>query len=391
MSDVAIFERVDEIGRVFEEFRETHERELREIKRNGAPDPLTTDKLVKLNGRLDRLETVANRSPRASSGGEEKSEEHKAFEDFLRFGAVSPLLQSAQALEGKVLSLGDQQAAGYLAPSEYIEEILKGVTEFSPVRSVARVLRTNRTSIEIPKRSGVFTAEWVAELGTRSETTGLEYGLEEIPTHEMFALVDVSAQLVEDSAFDMDTELNTEASERFGVLEGAAFITGNAAGKPEGILDNTAVATTNSGSATTVADADGTADGLISLYHALKTEYARRATWLLNRTVLGSIRKLKDAGDDYIWQPGVAGSLPPTILGQPYVEAPDMPDEAAAATPVIFGDYRRGYIIVDRVSMSVLRDPFTQATTGKIRYIFRRRVGGQVVIAEAMRKLVCAV
>ena len=96
---------------------------------------------------------------------------------------------------------------------------------------------------------------------------------------------------------------------------------------------------------------------------------------------------MKDGQNNYIWQPGLASGVPNTILGQAYLEVPDMPDVAAGAVPIVFGDLRRAYTIVDRVSLSILRDPFTQATSGNIRFIARRRVGGQMVLAEAIRKL----
>ena len=79
-----------------------------------------------------------------------------------------------------------------------------------------------------------------------------------------------------------------------------------------------------------------------------------------------------------------------TILGHPYIEASDMADIGANAYPIAFGDFRRAYMIVDRVSLAVLRDPFTQATTGNVRYIARKRVGGQIVQAEAISKLKCS-
>ena len=63
-----------------------------------------------------------------------------------------------------------------------------------------------------------------------------------------------------------------------------------------------------------------------------------------------------------------------------------MPDVGAGAFPIVFGDMRRAYTIVDRISLAILRDPYTQASTGSIRYIARKRVGGQVVLAEAIRK-----
>ncbi len=155
-------------------------------------------------------------------------------------------------------------------------------------------------------------------------------------------------------------------------------------------MTNGDVSSTNSGSAASIADSSGQANGLITLFHAVKTAYARNGRWTLNRATLGSARKLKDGNNNYIWQPGLASTLPATILGAPYVEATDMPDEAANAFPIAFGDFRRAYTIIDRVQMSILRDPFTQATSGNVRFIARRRVGGQVVLAEAIRKLKAA-
>jgi HK97 family phage major capsid protein len=102
---------------------------------------------------------------------------------------------------------------------------------------------------------------------------------------------------------------------------------------------------------------------------------------------LAAIRKLKDTAGQYVFQAGMmlTAGVPNTILGYPYVEMPDMPDVAGSAKPVAFGDFSRGYMVVDRVALSVLRDPFTQATSGTVRYVARRRVGGQVILAEALR------
>jgi len=239
----------------------------------------------------------------------------------------------------------------------------------------------------MPVRRGTFGAAWTAEAGVRTETEGLSYGLEEFPTHEMYALVDVSEQMMEDSEFSLEDELQQEFSEQFAVTEDAAFVNGNGVGKPEGLLQAAGVGETTSGSAAGIGDANGQANGLIDLYHDLKTGYAVQGWWLLNRATLGEVRKLKDAQNNYVWQPGLASGVPNTILGQPYLEVPDMPDVAAGATPIVFGDIRRAYTIVDRITLSILRDPFTQATSGNVRFIARRRVGGQVVLAEALRKL----
>ena len=124
----------------------------------------------------------------------------------------------------------------------------------------------------------------------------------------------------------------------------------------------------------------------MDMVHGLKSEYAANATMMMNRSTLGVIRKLKDTAGQYIFQTGFSGQsgLPNTILGSPYVEAADVADAASGAKSVIYGDFRRGYMIVDRVSLSVLRDPYSQAASGNVRYMARRRVGGEVVLAEAM-------
>ena len=207
--------------------------------------------------------------------------------------------------------------------------------------------------------------------------------MEEIPAHEQYALVDISEQDLEDSVFDLEAEMQSEFTEQMAKAEGAAFVSGNAVGKPEGFMTNSDVAEVNSG-----AGAALTGDGLITLVHSIKSDYGRNATFVFNRTTLAAIRKLKDTAGQYVFQAGMTlqGGATNTILGYNYIEATDMADVAAGATPVAFGDFRRGYLIVDRVAMAVLRDPFTQATSGNVRYVARRRVGGQVVLAEAIVK-----
>jgi HK97 family phage major capsid protein len=146
----------------------------------------------------------------------------------------------------------------------------------------------------------------------------------------------------------------------------------------------------NSGSAATIADANGQGDGLINTYYGLKTAYAKNAVWTMNRATIGAVRKLKDSTGRYIWVPGVANAAPNTILDASYVELPDMPDVAAGAFPIAFGDFQKGYRIVDRVLISVLRDPFTQADNGMVKFLARKRVGGAVVLGEAIAKLKCS-
>lgn len=332
----------------------------------------------KINDRIDKLETEMRRPLlRVEERKDEKSPEMKAFSSWLRKET-----KDLTPEELKVLTLSPDTAGGYLAPSEYVREIIKGIVEFSPVRELARVRPTSARSVQVPKRTGTFAGAWTAEIGTRTETTGLTYGLEEIPTHEMYADVRISLQDLEDSAFNMESEIASEISEQLGVLEGTAFISGNAVGKPEGLLTRSGITEVVSGSASAI-----TADGLINLFYELKDVYAKNASFLMKRTTVRDIRKLKDSYGQFLWQPGLQSDQPATLLGRPIYEAVDMPVIATNAYPVLFGDFKRGYLIVDRIQISIQKLIEKYADVGQIGFLARKRVGGQVVLTEAIVKL----
>lgn len=417
----AVDSAVTPVMSAFEEFKATNDQRLAELESKGSSDPLVEEKLTRIEKTLsnyetlgqklalaeqqakaareavDRFEVAMARLP-ASAKSENNGERKVRFNSWLRAAIRSGVagsynlsveeqkLLSDVAEESKALNVSNDTAGGYLAPVEYVREMIRLVTELSPVRSLVSVRSTAAKSIMMPKKLGQFSAQWVAELGTKSETTGYSFGLEEIPNHEMYALVDISNQMLEDSVFDMEAELRNDASEQFAVAEGIALLSGNGVGKPEGILSNSSVAHVHSGDANTI-----TADSLMTLFYAIKAAYARNATWGMNRSTVAVIRKLKDGDGTYIWQPGLQLGQPNTILGASYVELPDMPSVSAGTYPVLWGDWRRAYTLVDRISMEFLRDPYTQATAGNVRFIFRKRLGGQVTNAEAIQKLYIAV
>lgn len=331
--------------------------------------------------RIERTEKYNRHQGVLASGYEKKvepqTEARAAWQRYLIDGVVE-----------RGLIKGDDAKGGFLAPKEFVQEMIEGITEWSPIRRLARVIQTSFTSVMMPKRTGQFAAVWTSEAGTRSETTGLTFGMEELPTHEFYALVDVSQQLLEDSVFNVEAYLRKEMMEQFAVAEAAAFMTGTGVGKPWGVVSDTAITDTNSGS-----NGDFDADDLIDLLYSLKQGYVNNATWMFNYTTLRKIRKLK-SNNEYIWSPAatypnnIVNGLAGTILGQPFLLAPEMANTGTTGNvSVICGDFRSGYLIVDRVQMQIMRDPYTQSTSGNIRFIARKRVGGQVVLAEAINRL----
>lgn len=433
-------EALDKFMSAFDEYKKENDAVLKELKDNRT-DPIGEEKLAKIDSFLDKYEDINQRLTKslelaksASEDGETwKGELKKRLDEFetvlnragtgedkagdakerldawakstvkaIQFGQQSLSEDELKSMtdvteEYKALNMSTNTEGGYLTPIEMIRDIIKDITEISPVRSIAKVRQTASRAVEIPKRTGQFAAQWVAEQGTKDETEGLTYGVHEITTHEMYALIDITNQLLEDSMFDMAGEIMSEAAEQFALAEGTAFVKGNGVTRPEGFMTHADVPTVNSGVADDIvgkAMSDGTAsqgDGLLRLKYALKTGYKARAQWLMKRSTIGRVRRMVDGEGRYLWMPGIAQGRPNTIDSDPYTEMPDMDTIAENAYPVAYGDFRKAYCWLDRIQMEMLRDPYTQATGGKIRYILRKRVGGKVVLPEAIVKMKCAV
>lgn len=322
---------------------------------------------------IDRIEAKLNR-PNPGSEAENAAKDYRdAFFAWTRKGE-----QAWTADRKNVLQVSDDTAAGYLAAPEFVAEILKAIVEISPMRGLVTVRRTGSRSVQMPRRTGRASATWVGEVETRANTEGLAYGMDDIPVFEANMRVPVSLQMLEDADFNIEDEIREEVSEGFGEQEGLAIISGNASKKPQGILNASGYVSVVSGHATEI-----TADNLISLKYAIKTGYARMGSFILNRSTLGTIRKMKDGNGQYLWASGLAAGRPNTIDGESYLEMSDMPSIGAGLKPVAFGDWKRAYTLVDRLDMTMLRDPYTAASQGQVIFNWRRRLGGAVRLAEA--------
>jgi HK97 family phage major capsid protein len=333
---------------------------------------------AEIKGKVDELDIAFKRMSDVGRGDGAETIEQKTFKKWIRKGQ-----DGLTDEEVKVMKLSDDTTGGYLSSPEVEAGLLKNIVEFSPIRSLASVRTIGRESWEKRRRSGTFSANWVTEVGARNETTGLTFGVVRIPTHEMAARVDSSRKDLEDTDFDMEAIFRDEFSEQFGVCEGTAFVTGNTTGQPEGILTNANVGSSNSGNTTAL-----TADGFLTAYFTPKSFYVRGGdfAWLMRRATMAAAAKLKNNDNDYLLRR--LGDTPGwTILGAPVVECPDVPAVANAAYPVIYGSIRKGYQIVDRAGMTILRDPFTAANTGTVIFHAYKRVGGKVIVPEAIYKM----
>jgi len=325
-----------------------------------------------LNGvlsRLDKLEAKANR-PGAPAIVQGETNEKKSFVEYLRTGST----------EAKALTTASDTANHVLAPEEVSAEFIRNLIEFSPIRGIADVRSTASANVILPHRTGITNAAWVGETAARTASQPT-FDQAEIAIKEIATYVDLSLQLAEDSA-NVLSEVNLALAEDFGQKEALAFVNGNLAIEPSGFMANADIATHDNGHVANLSP-----DALIALMYALPATYRNAGTWVMNGQTLATIRTLKDGHGNYLWQPSYQAGQPETILGRPVVEAIDMPDIEEDAQPIIFGDFKRGYRIYDRLALDVFADPYSQRVNGLMRYHARRRVGAGVVRASAFRKL----
>lgn len=398
MSIRELTDQVHTIGNAWEQFKQVNDARLNDIERKGHADPLYLEHLSKISqtldnqkSRLDRIETAQARPGVELAGspfmGEAAGEYKSAFVTYLRKGMDAGL----EAIATKALSVGTAADGGYLVTPQMSEEIVRIVTEISPMRELASVQTISTESLDIIEDTQLPGASWVAETAARTDTTTQQINKNNIVTHEMYAIPKATQKLIDDSSIDIEAWLSQKVAERFAALEATAFISGTGTGQPMGILSYTAgtafgqIEQINSGTSAVV-----TTDSLIRLYYALKDQYAKNATFLMNRSVVQAVRLLKEATtNQYLWQPGLAAGTPDTLLGAPVKAAADMPVAAASSLSVVVGDFKRAYLIVDRIGIQVLRDPFTDKPY--VKFYTTKRVGGEVVNTEAVKLLKLAV
>lgn len=331
--------------------------------------------------RVKALEDIIAKSNTAKT--EDKDVETKAWFRALAKTAVkgAPALTE---MEQKAYNTFNNVEGGFLCPTEYSQELIKEISEYSPIRSIATVKTTSAKDVEIPSRKSVLKAYWKHE-AEEMEASQSNYGTMTITPHALTALSIASQESLEDSAFDLAAEIRADTAEAFAVSEGVAFVSGegDAKNQPMGFLSDNRVKVVTAKSASAASNSFSWED-LLDLVAAVPSAYARNAVFGLSRETLIEVMKMTDKEGRPIWQSGIASGKPNTILGYSYVEIPDMPKTGTAkAKPVVFADFRQFYRIVDRTDVSITVDGTTLAHKRQIRFITSKRVGGAVVQPKA--------
>lgn len=383
-----------EQGEAFEAFKAEHNAALDDI-RKGTEDVVRTEKVERINDEIGKLTAAIDEANTkiaaalvggaANDNERGKGEYAKAFDRFFRKGDEAGLEAALAAGPNAAMNVGTPEDGGYTAPTEWDRTIVDKLKIVSPMRQIATVQTISGNGFSKLYNDRATASGWVGETDARPETVAAKFKQVTFNTGEIYANPAATQRLLDDSEINIEAWLADEVETEFAYQEGIAFVSGNGADKPQGLLTYTAANSHPWGAIPSVKTGDAaklTLDGLIDLVYDLPSERTPNARFALNRKSQGEVRKLKDGEGNFIWQPGLKEGQPATILGFPVTELAAMPDIAAGAIPIVFGDFS-GYLIVDRMGIRILRDPYTNKPF--VQFYTTKRVGGGVVDPTKLR------
>ncbi len=390
----------EDFARAFEAFKEANDTRLSELETRLSGDVVTEEKLTRIDAALDdakrRLDRLALDRSRPPLGGSPEAlrdparAEHKtAFHAYIRSGEAAGL----KRLEEKALSAGSGPDGGYLVPDTVETDVLRRLAAISPIRAISSVRVISGGQYKRAFSTTGPSTGWVGESAARPQTAGPTLSEMSFPAMELYAMPAATQTLLDDAVVDIDRWIAEEVEAAFAEQEGAAFVSGDGVNKPKGFLASDIVedelwewgklGAVHTGGATF--PPSNPSDVLVELVYALKAGYRQNASFVMNRRTQSAIRKFKDANGQYLWAPPASLGLSATLMGFPVVEAEDMPDIAAGSCAVAFGDFRRGYLVVDRAGLRVLRDPYSAKPY--VLFYTTKRVGGGVQDYAAIKLL----
>lgn len=345
------------------------------------------ERLTMLNAK-----TMSYGRPALSAQAEVDVPHKKAFGAYLRTGDDDGL--RGLTLEGKALSSAVAADGGYLLDPQTADTIRSMLVSTSSLRAIANVAQIDATSFDVVIDRSEVGSGWATEAAAQAETSTPTIERISIKLHELSAMPKASQRLLDDSAFDVEGWLAGKIATRFIRAEAAAFINGDGVDKPKGFLlpgkvTNASWTWGSLGYVPSGAAADfpttNAVDCIVNLVYALGADYRANATFVMNSKTAGAVRKMKDADGRFLWSDGLAAAEPARLMGYPVLICEDMPDIAANAYAIAFGDFNAGYTIAERPDLRILRDPFSAKPN--VLFYASKRVGGDVTDFAAIKLL----
>jgi len=323
---------------------------------------------IKINKIEDEINEIKNYFsspyPEISGDGMEKT----AFNNFIRKGIENNLITKSFS------GTGDE--GGVLITPTLAAQIISRINAQSPMRQLASVESISTRALDIIIEDGAFASGWIGEAEARADTDTPNLIKKTIHAHEIYAQPKATASLIDDSEINIENWLVERLVDSFIRLENEAFILGDGANKPFGLLLNQQIVQVDVGNAINP-------DLLLDLINHLEEGYLANASFLMNRNTLSAIQALKDSTGRFIWQQSLSDPLKQTIFGIPVTVSSHIPDIAEDALAIALGDFKSAYKIVDRSGISLMRDPYTDKPF--VKFYAVKRVGGDVVNSAAVK------
>ena len=355
-------------------------------------------KLKEQENRLNMLDrkSISTSRPALSTAADLDMPHKKAFSAYLRSGDDDAL--RGLPMEEKALSTAVSADGGFLVDPQTAAQITSVLRGASSIRAIANVVQVESTAYDVLVDQTDIGAGWADETSSTSETGTPQIDRISIPLHELSALPKASQRLLDDSAFDVEGWLAGRIADKFSRAESLSFVSGDGVDKPTGFLTHTTVDESswtwgNLGYVATGAAGDfaavDQADAVVDLVYALNAQYRANASFVMNSKTAGAVRKMKDVDGRFLWSDGLAAAEPARLMGYPVLIAEDMPDIAADAMAIAFGDFGAGYTVAERPDLRILRDPFSAKP--HVLFYATKRVGGDVSDFAAIKLLKFAV
>ncbi|MGA3718161.1 phage major capsid protein [Escherichia coli] len=393
--DVKDVEQVaQELQAKFDAFKEKNDKRLEAVEQEKGK---LAGEVETLNGKLSELDELKSaleeelkQVKRPAGGPQSKAaSEHKtAFIGFMRKGKDDGLRE----LERKAMQVGVDEDGGYAVPEELDRTILNLLKDEVVMRQEATTITVGGSNYKKLVNLGGTASGWVGETDARPETDASKLGQIEPFMGEIYGNPQATQTMLDDAFFNVEDWINSELAIEFAEQEEIAFTSGNGTKKPKGFLayassldDDKTRAFGTLQHILSGAAAGVTADAIIKLVYTLRKVHRNGAKFMMNNNSLFAIRILKDSEGNYLWRPGLELGQPSSLAGYGVAENEQMPDIAADAKAIAFGNFKRGYTIVDRIGTRILRDPYTKKPF--VGFYTTKRTGGMLVDSQAIKLL----
>ncbi len=378
----------------FTEFKETNDKRLSAVEQEkgalaGQVETLNL-KLTELGNLKSDLEQELKelKRPDGKVNGKDVSAHKSAFMQFVRKGNEDGLRE----LEQKALNTGSDVDGGYAVPEELDRTLLDTLKDSVIMRQEANVITIGTSDYKKLVNLHGAGSGWVGETDARPETATPKLAQIVPFMGELYGNPQATQTMLDDGFFNVEAWINSELDMEFSEQEETAFTTGNGVLKPKGFLAYNSTLEDDKDRAfgklqhILSGDTAGvTSDAIIKLVYTLRKVHRAGAKFMMNKNSLFKIRILKDSEGNYLWRPGLEVDQPSMLAGYGIAENEQMPDIAADAKAIAFGNFKRGYTIVDRIGTRILRDPYTNKPF--VGFYTTKRTGGMLADSQAIKLL----